>query len=1432
MRTYRTTILFGFLGLLIAGALLAGSTLVSRSADDDKGILAGLLSRALSTPAARVSIGSVDGALFSSSTISNVSVADRKGVWLQIDKITLDWTRSALLLRKLKVNKLEIGTVTILRRPLPNEQPSAVSDEPILPELPINVQIANFSLKNLTLGEPVIGTAAQIGATGALSLGKPSEGLNLTFDARRLDAAGTLTARLELVPRTERLTLKLAVDEPANGIAAHVLNIPNQPPVKLNLDGSGTLDNFSAQMAFDAGVGIGADGSAQLRRTGTTRQLNADMKARIEGLLPPMAAPIFAGTTQLNATVGFADGGAITVAPLTVMSQTARLDVTGDLTADQVADLKITARALPNAGSKTAAGGVEVGIFNFDAAVTGPLMGPRITATLDARDIATPQGKAQTIAATFEATPSGDVTEKTTAVPFNGRVRASGLSARDPALASALGSSLSLTLAGRWGDGGADVETAQIETATAQGRFNGRIGSKELKGRLTADVPDLAHFSGLSGVQLRGALGLKADLTGVPKDSQFHADLDGQATRFATGIAAIDGLAGGRVALKGRVSSLPAGGFGFGDLRLNGAHASARLDGQATVDRADIDVQANVPDLQRADSRLAGHADLTAKLTGTLERPDAKATLTVADAQALGRPIPRLVLETTATDIIGQIDARTTLSGTVDSKPAQGVVHVARQDDGGWRVNEADIRIGSVVVKGAVSVTADWLADGRMTIDAGNLDDLSPLALTKLAGELQADLAVNIADGGQNLALTAQARGVKAASASIDHLNARLNATDVYRKPTVDGTVSIDRAVIAGEQISQVRLVAQGATAASDITLTAQARGFTLDARGRLIASDAIRLDLSTFTAQRAKNRMALLNPTTLALRDGGVDIRNLAMTLNTGRLTINGHVGKTYDIAINAKAVPLSIADILMPKLGLAGTLNAEATIAGTADAPSGAWKLNIDNLTAPQTRDAGLPPIDINAAGRLADGRTTIDGTVGSKTAGSIRISGTVPLHGDGLALAAKGRINLGVTDRFLAQAGRRATGALDIDVKASGAIAYPEINGTATIAGGSYSDVVLGIRYTNISGRIVAHGNRIAIERLSAQTPNGGAITAQGTVENDAAAGFPGRIAITSNNAKLIENNVYSLVANLGLTLSGPLARSPTISGRIDVGSLDVTIPERLPTTLSPIPGTVHVAPPPAARARLAAAARDKARASRQPAFDATLDLTVSAPNRVFVRGRGVDAELGGDLRLRGKLSDPITDGAFEMRRGRISVAGTRLDFTRGRVVFTGDLMPSLDFVAQTSVSEVTAIITVGGSAREPSFTFSSEPDLPQDEVLSRILFSKASGGLSATQALQLAQVAAQFSGGGGNDAFERIRKSLGVDSLDVSVGANGNPTVGLSRSINRRLSVGVKTGTAATDSGVTVDFDVTRHLRLKGDADASGNTGVGAGVEWEY
>jgi translocation and assembly module TamB len=200
-------------------------------------------------------------------------------------------------------------------------------------------------------------------------------------------------------------------------------------------------------------------------------------------------------------------------------------------------------------------------------------------------------------------------------------------------------------------------------------------------------------------------------------------------------------------------------------------------------------------------------------------------------------------------------------------------------------------------------------------------------------------------------------------------------------------------------------------------------------------------------------------------------------------------------------------------------------------------------------------------------------------------------------------------------------------------------------------------------------------------------------------------------------------------------------------------------------------------------------------------------------------------------RGTIAQPIAIGAFEMRRGRLSVLSQRLDFTRGRLTFSGELSPELDFVAETRVGDLTAQIAVSGQASQPTFAFTSQPDLPQDEVLSRIMFQKASGGLSPTQALQLAATAAQFAGEGGNDAFEMMRKSLGVNSLDIQMRA-GKPTVGASRYISDNVSVGVRTGATPEQSAVSIDIDVTRRLRVQGEVGADGRSTIGVGTEWEY
>jgi translocation and assembly module TamB len=429
-------------------------------------------------------------------------------------------------------------------------------------------------------------------------------------------------------------------------------------------------------------------------------------------------------------------------------------------------------------------------------------------------------------------------------------------------------------------------------------------------------------------------------------------------------------------------------------------------------------------------------------------------------------------------------------------------------------------------------------------------------------------------------------------------------------------------------------------------------------------------------------------------------------------------------------------------------------------------------------------------------------------------------------------RGRLDLGIANSVLSAVGRQISGSAAIDMRVGGTITNPAVNGSLTLSGGSFRDALQGVRLDNVQGRLVARGTEISIERLSASTRNGGSLGVSGRITLDPAAGFPGDIRITGQRAELVSNDLVTTTADLALALSGSLAQAPRISGQVRITSMDVTVPERLPATVRPIDGTKHVRPPPTAAARLAQEARARVNARRAPPFDATLDLTISAPSRIFVRGRGIDAELGGDLRLTGMLKDPVAIGAFDLRRGQLSVIGNRLDFTRGRLTFTGDLTPELDFVAETRAGDVTARISVTGPAREPQFAFTSDPDLPQDEVLSRVLFSKASGGLSATQALQLAQVAAQFSGGGGDGVFESLRRSLGVEGLDISLGAEGGPAIGISRAISDRVSIGVKAGASTEQSGVSVDIDVTRRIRVQGEVGASGNTSLGVGAEWEY
>ncbi|WP_409566644.1 translocation/assembly module TamB domain-containing protein [Methylobacterium sp. E-005] len=1430
----------GLAFILICLALLVPAVMTRTWAEEgDKTVLGGLLSRALSTPSSRVAIGAVDGALSSDAVIRDVAVSDRDGVWLKLDKARIVWRRLALLSGRLEVDSLEIGQLDVLRRPVPGPTPpEAKPDGKLLPDLPVKVEIKDFKLAELVLGEAVAGQPARLSAEGRARLGAASEGLELKARAQRLDAAGRFLLSLLYVPTGDKLEVKANLVEPAGGLLSKAANLPGSPPINFDLDGTGTLDAWSAKLDFAAGPEIGAKGGARISRIGAERRLALDLAARIEGLVPGPAASVFAGTTQLAGGLAFADSGAFRIDRLELTSRTARLAAGGTLSADRVADLTLQARALPTEGSITKAGEAEIGKLVFDGSLKGPIVTPTIRGTLDAAGLRSRDSALDRVEARLDVVPEGEPSAQRFAISADGTV--AGLRLADPALRRAVGSRAQLTLrAGTGPDGVIDVRTLRLESETARAAYTGRVGQNTLTGTLDAALPDLSVFSGLAGRGLAGSLDAKARLSGDPARKAVAADLSVSTTSLATGLAAADRILGRTPALQGRVSR-SYDGYGFDHLRLEGQGLTATLQGEATSERADVSGRLDLRSLSDLDTRLTGRAAVDARLTGSLEHPDLTATLTAPAATADSKPIRDLRAEAVLKDALVAPTGSLRLSGAVAGKALTGDARGSRVG-ADWVLDRLALTLGSVAVAGNATVAAEtWLSDGSLTVRAGNLEDVAPLAPEPVAGHLDAAVTLSRDGGRQDATIRATVAALRYGSSTLTRLDADLRGRDLLAHPILDGRLDADRLVTAGQQIDTVRLMANGSPAFSDVTLTAKARGFGLDGAARIVPAAETRIELQRFSAARGNDRFALAGPAAITLRDGGAVIDGLVVTAGNGRVSVAGRAGRDLDLTVAIRALPLSLARIAAPDLALSGTLDGEADLHGPADRPEGRYALTVSKLVAPQTRQAGLPAVDAAAKGTLSEGQASVEGQVNAGRGVALMVKGRIPVEaGGGLDLRGRGTLDAALANSLLSVGGQSVAGKIAIDGGVTGTLAAPRAQGSAILTGGSFTDPLNGIRLTGIEGRVSGRGDSLVVERLTAATRNGGrvSVTGQVALQPD----FPGQFHVVADRAELVSSPLMTAVSSLDLTLAGPLARTPRISGRVDVASIDVAVPDRLPATVRPLPGVRHVNTPPEARARLAQRAAPKAatvpgRRPKKPVvpFDATLDVAVDAPSRIFVRGRGIDAELGGALRVTGTSLAPNAVGAFAMRRGRFELVGQRLDFSRGRLTFAGSLTtPELDFAAETKAGDVTARVAVTGPADAPQFALTSDPVLPQDEILSRLLFKKAAGGLSPFQALQLAQAVAQLSGGAaGPDVFEQARKGLGLDSLDVSAGASGGPALGASRYISDRVSIGVKAGAKPADTAVGVDFDVTRRIKLKGEAGSDGRTSLGVGAEYEW
>ncbi|MGH1457693.1 MAG: translocation/assembly module TamB domain-containing protein [Paracoccaceae bacterium] len=529
------------------------------------------------------------------------------------------------------------------------------------------------------------------------------------------------------------------------------------------------------------------------------------------------------------------------------------------------------------------------------------------------------------------------------------------------------------------------------------------------------------------------------------------------------------------------------------------------------------------------------------------------------------------------------------------------------------------------------------------------------------------------------------------------------------------------------------------------------------------------------------------------AKRDGtGLHLTALNAETRAVTVTASGDLNSTR----TALAGRVRLADVAPYVEGLSGPLSVTGEVARSGEGP---WQLALD----------ADGPSGTSAAARGS--------VAASFDSANIDISGAGPL-----ALA----------NPFLRP--RSVSGTVNLDLSLNGPLAVSSLSGQITTRGARLSAPALRTALSNLDATATLGGGQARID-ASGAVSSGGRLRLSGPVDLDAP--YQGDLAVVLEAIVLQDPQLYTSTVSGTVKVKGPLAGGALISGALELGETDLRVPDSGVGSTGELLDVVHLGEPSAARASRARAGllSDGAGGSASGATGGgaayPLDLRIGATRRIFLRGRGIDAELGGVLRLAGTTANIQPSGRFDLVRGRLDILGKRFSLDEGYAQLIGNFTPYIRLVASTSASDTQISIVIEGDAAQPQISFLSSPELPQDEVLARLLFGRAISEISPVQAAQLAAAVATLAGKGGTGVIGKLRDNFGLDDLDVTTSEDGEASLRAGRYISDNVYTDVTVGSSGT-SEINLNLDVSPNLTVKGGLSSDGNTGIGIYFEKDY
>jgi translocation and assembly module TamB len=1274
----------------------------------------------------RLHVAGLEGDLWSDLSLKELSLSDRSGVWLRADRLRLRWTPSALVQRRFAANLVSADQITVLRRPVLTQTPPRQDRLP----LSFDLRSIRFDLTTLPAFSVVDGRYrvqarvkmrrqgamdAQLAVTSLLHAG---DGLN-----------AKITAGHE-VP----LFLTLKAVEAQGGALAGMLGLPARQPFVMDFDARGQDGAGSATLLAKTGPTVVVSGKGIWSAQGGTADAELDLKA--SSLTAPLASHV--GPRLLLTLKGPMKTSSVQLINAALRADNLSLDVNG---------------------------AVNTRTLTIEKAASVTAQSPNLSRGLD---------QAYARAGRFEGSLSG----QPKAWRLDGRLRVDQVRTQGYGLAqvqgpliveqSDKGLSLDLDLVGSGGQGTNAVASllgarpaalAHLERlpdgqvllrslkASGSGLTIDASGRRSLLGGLVLDAEARLNVPSAGQARTSGLIVASgsARTDGFAKPWTFRSDA--QASGLKTGFEIADHLLGPTPRLKAQ--GIVGAAF-VQDLRLDleGAATSAELRGAVArggqVTGA-VNWRAKGP-LPVGPVIIDGAASGLGKVSGTLAAPRVvlsalidnialPAAVEGSDPQARFA-LTQVKLDVTAARGKGGWDGAFDLAADSVYGPAKAHTGLHLVGDG-LDLKGLAAEMAGIAVAGDLSLRGASPTTSQLTFAVG-----PGLVLT--SGRVEGSLGLLAAKTGAQ-----------------SHLDLILTATDAH----VRGQALV---------IGQGRLTAIGPLNHSAYVLTARGQAealpFRLDGQGVAgLNHGAAEL---TFTGKgRVKQAdLTTLDPLQLSLSAQAITAR--------GRISIGGgeaHLeASRVDETLKAR---LDLDRVDLGALGedLAGQISGQLALDGKGSHLGGDFSLNLKEARASDA-PASLA-LEGWVKGHLNDERLTVEAQ--ASTGKGLRAITTVALPAQ--ASAAPFRIAL-VRDRPLSgrldmtgeikpiwdlffSGDQRLSGTVTAQGTLSGTLNQPQVLGHLDLSKGTFDDAGTGLRLRNLSAQADATVDQLDIRGLTAGDDAGGTVSGEGRI--GLARGSASSFVLALKRFRLIDNEQVTAFASGSAKVTRGADGKAALVGDLTLDRADVAADAKTSAAVVQI-DVIERNRPVSEDAPLV-------EASKVPPV--ALDVRLHAERGVFVRGRGLDMEMALNAQVSGTTAVPVLSGQATIVRGDYDFAGKRFAFDDRSVVYlaTRPDRIRLDLTATREDNSLTAVIVIRGTAARPVITLTSTPVLPNDEVLSEVLFGRSASQLSPLEAAQLASAVTGLARGGGFDVIGNLRSFAGLDRLAFGGGGTQGVTV---------------------------------------------------------